>query len=158
MAIGRNLLDDLAEEIGNHGLILLPEFRAHAGPCVGLGSAFVIAHLDKVGLHAEFVEQALVKHDLGAETRDHQFAGRREDDFVTRGRQKVIPGRGAVQIGVDFFAGFAQLDNRSPQLINFAQANRGAADLQHDRLELFVFAGPIEAAEQIDQVRLKLAE
>ena len=158
LAIGGDGIDELGVVIVEDRIHLLFEFGAHVFAGEGFGGAFVIAHLEEVGVDAEFLEQLFEVHEFHPDAGDRDHADGGHDDFVAGAGEQIFGAGAFVEAGVDFFARLANAGDGGAELVELAAADAGFVDLENDAGDLVIGGGLIEALDHFGERRFQIAE
>ena len=113
----RDAIHQLIEQRIGQLVQLAAKLFTRAGARVGFFSAFVLADLHVVGLHADLVERAFVEHRLQPDARDHQLAAFHQADVICAAGEHVGGSVEAVGVDEGLLAGFANVGQCIAQLL-----------------------------------------
>ena len=130
----------------------------HFGKDIRLDGALVFAgrRAEHFGLDLEFVEQALVEHQVERETRPVHGAFGLHVDLVGRRSEVIFPLRIGLVVSDDEFAALLEIDDRFTQLFQQGRAHHAAVAVhpQVNALDAAVVLGGFERAQSLHQRKL----
>ena len=108
-----------------------PCLGAHGGAGVAVAKILVFSGVLHFHLHTKLVERTLVIHQPEGDALHVEPVGRPDVDFRRTGGQVVVAAGGGSEVGVDGFAGFAELIQIVPDLLHLGPAEAGTFGLEH---------------------------